>query len=577
MPIGIGMNWSVLFLAATPLAWLLPNHYFPWGSAWHEAVALLCVTLALLTARVDTRLPVVWAVMFFLGLGSVSLQWLGGHLFFAGDALMVAVYLLALAAAIAVGSTAKAREAVPSGFDSLPRAPGATIDAYALGLLLAAVASVAIALIQWTGAVSLGIWQVDMPPGGRPFGNVAQPNHLCTIAALGIVAAGLLRQAGRIGTAGFWVAALWMVFGMVATSSRTGWLQIAALAGMGLAYAARAGMSLRRREAGIILGVFAVGVAVWPVLNGLLDVQEGRPLEQFAQPGTRWLHWGALADAVTREPLWGYGWQQVSVAQLRVAELHPFVGEHIEHSHNLVFDLVIWAGLPVGLTMAGLAAFWLATRLRACRDGVTAWLLTGIVMLAVHAMLEYPLSYAYFLVPLGVLVGAVDAQMGRTRDLRVGLPIQRIVAAVLLVMLGWIGFDYLKAEQGYRLLRLESARFGTTGLTTSPPDLQLLTQLEAFQRFAHTEARTGMSEAELDAMRKVTERYAYPSSMLRYALAQGLNGQSAGASLTLLRLCRIHPSVRCAEGREAWIALRQRHAVLRDVPFPSEAEAYGLR
>ena len=234
-----------------------------------------------------------------------------------------------------------------------------------------------------------------------------------------------------------------------------------------------------------------------------MNLEKGRALGEFAQPGTRWAHWTALADAVTREPLWGYGWQQVSVAQVRGAELHPFVGEHIEHSHNILLDLVLWAGLPVGLSIAGLAAYWFATRIRACRDGLSAWLLMGVAVLGVHAMVEYPLSYAYFLVPLGLMVGAIDTLQARPGGWRIGLHAQRVGAAGLLALLGWIGVEYLEAEQSHRLLRLESARIGVSGLQTPPTELRLLTQLGAFQRFAHTQAVPGMSSQQLDDMRRV--------------------------------------------------------------------------
>ena len=570
------MHLAILFAAISPLAWLLPNHYPPWVSAWHEALALVSVSVALLATRAGARLPASWICAIAVGYLSVAGQWLSERNFYGGDALITALYMTAFGAGLAVGSgLGKQHHGEQPLVRSNARHLG--IEVYSSAVLLAASASVAIALLQWTGAGSLGIWQVDMPPGGRPYGNVAQPNHLCTICALGLVASGLLRQTGRVGFVGFWAAALWMILGMVVTSSRTGWIQIAVLAVLAIALSSRAGLVQGRRGAVVLVSVYAAGILAWPPLNGLMNLDEGRALGEFAQPGTRWLHWTALADAVTREPFWGYGWQQVSVAQVRGAELHPFVGEYIEHSHNLVLDLVVWAGLPVGLGMAGLAAYWFATRLHGCRDGLSAWLLIGVAVLAVHALLEYPLSYAYFLVPLGLMVGAIDTLQARQGGWQVGLHSQRVAAAGLLLLLGWIGAEYVQAEQGHRLLRLESARIGVPGLQTPPPELRLLTQLGAFQRFAHTQAAAGMSNQQLEDMRRVSERFAYPPSMFRYALAQGLNGQPDGAALTLLRLCRIHPRPRCDEGREAWAGLQQSHAALRDIAFPSDIKVHELK
>jgi hypothetical protein len=183
-------------------------------------------------------------------------------------------------------------------------------------------------------------------------------------------------------------------------------------------------------------------------------------------------------------------------------------------------------------------------------------------------MVEYPLEYAYFLIPLGLWIGAIDGLQQTPGGIVLGRNALRVAGGLLLAFTAWMAVDYLKAEEGYRLLRLESAHIGVTRITTPPPKLQLLTQLEAFQRFAQTEARPGMTPEELDFMRKVSERYAYPPSMFRYALAQGLNGQPDGASLTLLRLCRIHPVERCQEMRDGWPALLGRYPQLAAVRLP---------
>lgn len=360
------------------------------------------------------------------------------------------------------------------------------------------------------------------------------------------------------------------------TASRTGWLQVGVLVGLTVALNRR-----NARRVGVMpimaaSALYAIVVAVWPAINAMLTLEAGRAAHELSTGGTRPQHWAAMLAAIGEEPWLGYGWQQVSAAHVRLADSRPFVGESIDHSHNLFLDLLIWNGLFVGLLLCGIVVWWFASRLAGCRDATTFWLLAALLGLAAHSMVEYPLSFAYFLIPMGYWIGAVDAIQGRARWF-VRSEWLRAGGLIFAVVLGWLAFDYMKAEQGYRLLRLESARIGVTGLTTPPPDLQLLTQLEAFQRFAHTEPGAGMSAEQLDQMRKVSERYAYPPSLFRYALAQGLNGHPTGAALTLLRLCRIHPPVRCDEGREAWADLQRRHSTLRAVEYPSFNQVHVLK
>ena len=501
-----------------------------------------------------------WLALVSIAIVMVVAQWIFGSVAFAGDPIVTVLYLGLLLAAISLGATLK-----PETPDESPYA----LVMLAVGLVAGACASVAIALVQWTGSVSLGLWGIDLAPGGRPYGNVGQPNHLSTICFIGLCGVGLLRQTGRIGAFGFWAGACWLLAGAVMTGSRTGWLQLSFVLLVIAAGSGRYRLTLGRRAAAL-LGLIFIGMFLaWPWLNEVLLLSGGRPLEQMAEAGTRRLHWVALADAVMREPLWGYGWQQVSAAQVRVADVHPFVGEHIEHAHNIILDLLLWNGVPVGGLLVGLAAWWFISRIVQGRHPLAAWLLMGVGCVFIHGLLEYPLEYAYFLLPVGVFIGAIDALEKRPSMVRVPVLGLRLAGVALGLLLGTVGADYLKAEESYRTIRLESARIGVPGMQTPPPDLRVLTQLDAFMRFIHTEARAGMTSEELEWMRRVSERFAYPPVMFRYALATGLNGQPDTAALTLKRLCRMHPLPRCEEAREAWSSAREKFPGLQKVEAPA--------
>ncbi len=523
-------------------------------------MALALVALAATSARAESRVSLHWPAFVSIAVVSVLAQWIVGRVAFGGDPVMGVLYLSLLLAAILLGATLK------------PEASGAApheLVVLAVGLVAGACASVAIALVQWTGSVSLGLWGVELAPGGRPYGNVGQPNHLSTICFIGLCGLGLLRQAGRIGGLGFWTGACWLLAGAVMTGSRTGWLQLGFVVIFIAIGSGPYRLTLGRRAAALLGLLFVAMFLAWPWLNEVLLLGGGRPIEEVTRAGTRRLHWAALADAVMREPLWGYGWQQVSAAQVRVADVHPLVGEHIEHAHNIILDLLLWNGIPVGSLLVGLAAWWFISRVVQGRHPLAAWLLMGVGCVFIHGLLEYPLEYAYFLLPVGVFIGAIDALENRASMVRVPAAGLRLAGVVMSLLLGAVGADYLKAEESYRTIRLESARIGVPGLQTPPPDLRLLTQLGAFMRFIHTEARAGMTPEEVEWMRRVSERFAYPSVMFRYALAAGLNGQPDTAALTLKRLCRMHPQPRCEEAHEAWSSAREKFPALQGVEAPA--------
>lgn len=543
-------------------AWLVPNHYAPWSSAWSDALAIAGLFLllpsvmagAVAGGRVSSLLSGIAALS-----GAVlGVQLATGKLHFSGDVLMAAFYIGLWLAALLAG-----------GLMTIPTGRSDGLNALTVAWLIAALLSVGIGLVQWTGALSLGIYGADLPPGGRPFGNVAQPNHLCTLCFLGLCGLLWLHQHQKVSGAAFWLGAGFLLLGMVMTQSRTGWLQIGLLVGWGLAMRARAGLRNTRLQLLTLGTMFAVGVMLWPAVGDALLLSTGRSIGDQMQAGTRLPFWWSMLDAIGREPLWGYGWQQVSAAQQRVALDHQSVGALFEHSHNVLLDLLLWNGLPIGGLMVALLAWWFIAHIRACRDARVAWLLVAVGGVCIHGMLEFPLEYAYFLLPVGLVMGAIDGMspLGLA-SFRAPRWVMLSFTALLGVVFMGVTTDYLKAEENYRILRMESARIGVEGIVTPAPELRLLTQLAAFLQFARTEATPGMTPEQMDWMRKVSERFGYPPVMFRYALASGLNNQPEVAQQTLARLCRIYEPPRCAEAREGWARLQMRYPQL--LPFVME-------
>ncbi|WP_043784395.1 PglL family O-oligosaccharyltransferase [Rubrivivax gelatinosus] len=557
------MRSFAVLLALVPVAWLVSNHYAPWVSAWSDGLVLVLVASSLSCWAGPSRIDISLLAVLVIGSAVALAQWASGQVFFFGDALMVVLYLCAFAAALMLG------RALPG--DSGRRLDGLT--SLAAVMVASAALSVGIALAQWMQVAPLGVWQVDLPPGTRPFGNVAQANHLCTVALLGISAAGLLFQSARIGKAVFFLCTAWLLFGMVMSGSRTGWLQIAALLVIALTVGARTRWALARREAVALAVGFALLAAGWPAFNDWLGLSSGRSLEQAVQPGTRYAHWTAMLDALRQQPWSGYGWQQVARAQHSVAADRPYVGENIEHAHNIVLDLLVWNGVPLGLLLVALLVWGLLRTFRGCRDPRSAWLLLGAAGILVHGMLEYPLEYAYFLIPLGLFIGATQALERPAEGVVLPSPLPRVGGLVLMTLVAAIGYEYAQVETSFRTLRMEAARIGTATITSETPDLRLLTQQRAFQDFIRTEARTGMSPSQLETMRSVAERFPYPPVMLRYALASALNGHPREAELEIRRLCRMHRFERCEEAYDAWTSITSQQPLLRQVALPPTALA----
>jgi O-antigen ligase len=552
-------SFATLCVAA---AWLVPNHYPPWVAAWSEALAIagLLVLLPSITVNSPASTRVSWQLLSVATLSCivVLVQFSIGKLLFAGDAVMASLYIGLWLTAVFVWRLLGDSSGHHDGLNVLMAA-----------WLFAALLSVGIALVQWTGAFSLGIYGADLPPNARPFANLAQPNNFSSVCFVGLCSLLWLHQLCKLGSATLIFAAGFLLFGMVLSQSRTGWLQIGLLIAWGLTLRVRARLRISCAQLLLMGLAFAAGVLLLPLISDALLLSAGRSLDEQMRPGVRLPYWAAMLDAIGREPLMGYGWQQVGTAQQDVAPDHPAVGDYFEHAHNFVLDLLLWNGIPVGGLVVVMLSWWLIVHVRAVHDARVVWLLAVVGGVVSHGMLEFPLEYAYFLIPVGLAMGAIDGLTpAQGMTLRVPRRTLLLGTGVLTLVFVVTASDYLKAEENYRTLRLESARIGVGGIVTPAVDLHVLTQLEAFLQFARIEAQPNMQPEQVEWMRKVALRFGYPPVLYRYALAAGLNGQPEIAQLTLERICRIHSSQQCAEAQQGWTVLQSRYPQLIGIRVP---------
>jgi O-antigen ligase len=547
-------------------SFLMSGHYVPWTSfepQWIAGLGAALVALAALLpehAPIDRRYrvpPLAWGA---LALAVVPMvQWGFGFVPFRSDTLLAATYLAAFAAMIVVGRELAAR-------------PEVRFLSWLQGALLAGASlSAVIALLQWLGIDLPTIYVLPLGRGDRPFGNLAQPNQLASLLCLGLAATLYFYETRRLGPAAAAACALLLGWSLALTESRAGWVMFALLAIGWLLLRRRAALRLSRLAAltGVIL--FFGAVALLPALNDALLLSSTPDAGLRLHGGTRTLHWATLTDAALQQPWFGYGWGQVSQAQAIGVMNHPASGEWIQNSHNLVLDLVIHNGLPIGLLVTGLLAWWFMRRVRACGTGAQFALLAGVAMVFTHAMVEFPLDYVYFLMPVGMLMGALHAlEAPQAPQHTIGRASFAAWVVALCAMLAWIGVEYMKVDSAARQLRFVLLGVGVDKVPDAPePDVWLLDQPREYHRFLLTPARPGLSEQQLNFMLRNTTRAARPNAMLRMALALGLNDQPKEAADWLLRICKMHSTARCDEGRSSWAAAQTQWPVLQGIDYPA--------
>lgn len=503
-----------LLLAAS---WLVPNHYRPWVAFHLEFVAF--VGMASLFAaclldegdKVAVPAAAIWIAVLAIG---PWLHYVAGISLFSGDAVLSSFYLMGLAAAVVVGCCCT--QTRPALGESLMHA-----------LWIAALLSAFIGFLQWLALQEwLGIYVVQVDPGDRALGNLGQPNQLATLLLMGMVALAYVYERGLVGTAGFALAVAFMTYVLVLTQSRAGMLGLLVVAGFLLAKRTSTSR-VQARHLVAWLAFFFLMTLLFPAISrGLLL---GGVRESFGTTSDRLLIWSQVWDGIVQAPWLGYGWNQTPTAHMAGALMHP--GDiTYTYAHNVVLDLLAWAGLPIGMALVGIGTYWFVTRMARVCQPVAIYAMATLLPFAVHSLLEFPFAYGYFLLWAGLMVGVVEATLSREQAVLIRKCWLGTAFVALVVVGGALAREYLLIEEDFRIVRFENMRIGATEASYEAPDIWINTQMAAMLHASRQRAKPGMTPAEIDNLRRVALRFPWGALTFRYAMALGLNNDLDGAN-----------------------------------------------
>lgn len=295
----------------------------------------------------------------------------------------------------------------------------------AIGLVVLGALNVLIAIVQvFFPDAADGIVMARSGLVGRAVGNLRQPNHLSSLALWSAAAVVPLLEGRRLrqGTAAALFAAI--VFSVELSASRTGTIGVLVLAGWGLLDSRLSRFTRVMLVSSV--AVYALGwlfMSWWAHANHHTFGAEAR-LGESDVSGSRFGIWSNTWTLIKANPWTGVGFGEFNFAWT----LTPFPSRptaFFDHTHNIVLQLLVELGLPLGgLIVVLLAlALWQAFRRSAaveCERGVgfrTAFVM--VLLMAIHSQLEYPLWYAYFLLPTawfwGYCLGAAKGALADER------------------------------------------------------------------------------------------------------------------------------------------------------------------
>ncbi|GLU33099.1 Wzy polymerase domain-containing protein [Trinickia caryophylli] len=372
----------------------------------------------------------------------------------------------------------------------------------------------------------------------RPFGNMAQANHLATVIAFALAAAMFLVQTRRLNVVLWAVVSAICVLGQALTVSRGPWLQtgVIVVAGFWMAIAvARSERGARGVRDWLIPPLL---VAIFVVVNiGVrwandryqlnLDVSAAHRFQDKGQFVLRLAMWKYGWTMFRGHPWLGVGWGEFPRYQFELVKMLGDV-EVANNSHDIFIDLLAKTGI-VGLGVLLIALLsWLIRVLLAPH---TAWRVFGLALIGVllmHALVEYPQQYMFFLLPAMFVFGILETKPLGFVPPRVSLGLHIAIVAGGLLALTPIYREYARAEVLYygahpaeQYQAAPSRLFGAWGeygmATLQPIDSDNLP------------AKLAMHERAIALLPGETV-------LRRYAVLQALDGKQADALDTVERL-----------------------------------------
>lgn len=512
-------------------AWLWPFRPMPIHGFHQETLAFFAATL-LLAYGVLNYLYIPRPALAFIALAFIPLlQGVFGVIIFAGNAWLSFVYIFIFALMIACGYNLT-NEHNRQIFHSL----------FAGILIVASVLSTWIALRQYLHLASSD-FEINLHRH-RPYANLAQPNNLATLLGMGLAAALYFYETSKLGRLAAGVLTAFLILGIALTQSRTPWVTSLAV----LAF-----VILKKRQITLKLSItvlftwivfYAALVVTLPSLYQWLGFQ-GASLAGRAAALERWPLWSQMWYAVIEGPFWGYGWNQTGAAQMSVTLDKPLF-MMTSYSHNIVLDLWLWIGLVPGTLLVLCLSAWLMRLAYIARNKESIFALIGCGFILVHSLLEFPFAYAYFLFPLGLLLGVAQSESKQS--------LFAAPKALLICVLVGLGLfvklvisDYFIVAEHYQEQKMKAAKVIGFESKKALSDIVLLTQYRQLYWFKGLEIGNRYSDDELGEMQKAVQVYPHLANLYKISLIMFKNNKNKQSQTYIKILCNMHRTHNCSE------------------------------
>ena len=525
------MKFTLALIAAIliSLAWLMPIHYRPWVTYTGELYAFFALfALAAICLKEQLRIPVVSLPLLLLACVPL-IHLLVGQVFFFSTAMMGFIFVFSFWLTSVLGYN------LSTGNYSREE----TFTNLSYVFLASGTVTGIIALCQWTNLDATLPGMVNISGNQRPYANFAQPNNMATFLVMALMSCLYLYEKKKIQIKWLFACAAVIVMGVALSQSRTAWVAATAII-LYLALYQYKGIIRLKWYYSILWFIFFIScIVAFPLLSQLATqimdaqvVQSRDVVSRATGDMSRLAIWQQMLAAIQAQPWFGYGWYQSSVAFVSISDTvqGPV---WVRSAHNFIIDFLLWNGVIIGLPF--LAYFgYLGYQLQ--RWVNTPESVIGILMIGAfvtHAMFEFPQHYAYFLLPVGFILGTVLAQSPKIKTVVMPSIGMKFIFAVGLLLLIVIYRDYdVAVPKLGQSIRYEKQ---PEKITNEKP-IYLLTEFNHRIGWIRLNPYSKASVEQIQEGEQMVLSYPTKYNLIKYAKLLAFNGYEAEAKHQLQRL-----------------------------------------
>lgn len=510
------MKFFLLLLAglSIALAWLLPIHYRPWVTYTGELFAFLSL-FCLSAIYLRERLQLSFITLPLLVLACIPLlQWGFGQVFFFDKALLCSIFIFSFWLTIQLGHNLSKQ--------AMQQQKIFTYFCYVL--LIVGLLSSFIATCQWLN-VEHYFYGMSNLLSHRPYANFAQPNNLSTFLLMCLLACLYLHEKKQLPIFLNFFLAFFILLGIALSQSRTAFVSGVCILIYGAYQAYHGRLQLKWYSAAAWAGIFIILTICLPIISQWMqytaDLNVTKTVEIAARTDmSRLAIWEQMWAAIVHQPWWGYGWHQTSVAYALISDAvqGPV---WVRSAHNFVLDFLLWNGLIIGVPFLLYFVYWAWTLHRQAHsvEAVIGILMVGVFL--IHALLEFPQNYAYFLLPIGFILGVILADQQKLRCIHLSPHYLQITFVIGLVLLLLIYRDYsVMVPKWKQAMQYENQ----PEKMTNHDQIYLLEEFDRRIDWIILNPQQKLSKQQLDEIGEIVLNYPIPYDLIKYAKALAFNG-----------------------------------------------------